>query len=77
MAIKVLLFASLRERFGKAEVHLESEQPLPIAEVWQRSTGQAVMPDNTLVAINHAYADSHALVQPDDEVAFFPPVTGG
>jgi molybdopterin converting factor small subunit len=35
------------------------------------------MPTGVLCAINHDYAAPTATVQPGDEVAFFPPVTGG
>jgi molybdopterin synthase sulfur carrier subunit len=35
--------------------------------------------DNTqvLVAVNHEMTDRDAVIAPGDEVAFFPPVTGG
>jgi molybdopterin synthase sulfur carrier subunit len=29
------------------------------------------------VAINHEYVEHHHPVRPDDEIALFPPVTGG
>lgn len=77
MPIKVLFFASLRERLGINQVILESDSALSITEVWQRSSGQSHLPANILVAVNHTYVDAHALVQPGDEIAFFPPVTGG
>jgi molybdopterin synthase sulfur carrier subunit len=35
------------------------------------------MPPNTLVAINQEYATPEQPVRDGDEVAFFPPVTGG
>ena len=35
------------------------------------------MPDNVLAAVNMVYAGLDAVVQDGDEVAFFPPVTGG
>lgn len=77
MPIKVLFFASLREHLGISQVLLESDAALSINEVWQRSSGQSGFPDNILVAVNHTYVDAHTLIQPGDEVAFFPPVTGG
>jgi len=35
------------------------------------------MPDNTLCAVNQSQADAQFSVRDGDEVAFFPPVTGG
>ncbi|UOG91900.1 MAG: molybdopterin converting factor subunit 1 [Candidatus Thiothrix sulfatifontis] len=77
MPIKVLFFASLRERIGQSQRLLETDTPLTLQEVWQRSSGEAHLPDNVLMSINQTYVDADSLVQPGDEVAFFPPVTGG
>ena len=35
------------------------------------------LPESSLVAINQSYASLESDVNPGDEVAFFPPVTGG
>ncbi|MGB3917467.1 molybdopterin converting factor subunit 1 [Thiothrix litoralis] len=77
MSIKVLFFASLRERLGVGQVMLDTPDAISVQEVWQRSSGENVLPSNVLVAVNQVYANAAALVQPGDEVAFFPPVTGG
>ncbi len=77
MSIKVMFFASLREHLGKDEVSLESATPLKVLDVWQRSSGEEIMPANLLVSVNQVYADAGTPVQSGDEVAFFPPVTGG
>jgi molybdopterin synthase sulfur carrier subunit len=77
MHITVKFFASLRERVGRAEVRLDAPAPLSAAEVWRRAADGAPMPANTLVAVNMEYADREREVRPGDEVAFFPPVTGG
>lgn len=77
MTIKVLFFASLRERIGKQQAIVESEVPIAAAEVWVRGGGGSVLPGNVLVSVNQAYATVDTLVNTGDEVAFFPPVTGG
>lgn len=77
MSVRVLFFASLRERLEKGQVMLDAAGPLSVAEVWRRSSGGAALPADVLVSINHEYADAGRQVQPGDEVAFFPPVTGG
>jgi molybdopterin converting factor small subunit len=35
------------------------------------------MPGNILMAVNQEYAEADQFVSDGDEVAFFPPVTGG
>jgi molybdopterin synthase sulfur carrier subunit len=75
MSIQVKFFASLREKIGKAEVELS--QAGTAGEAWELATDKAPRPDNVLVAINLDYARFDSPVKDGDEVAFFPPVTGG
>ena len=77
MSIKVQFFASLRELLGKQQVELDHDSALDVATVWQQASDGATMPDNTLCAINMEYVKTDAAVNDGDEVAFFPPVTGG
>jgi molybdopterin synthase sulfur carrier subunit len=77
MQIHVKFFASLREQTGKSTDFVESTTRLSVTDIWQQATGQASMPENTLCAINMEYVDRDALAGDGDEVAFFPPVTGG
>lgn len=74
--IQVKFFASLRERAGKPDMSLAPAGIASVADVWAAST-DFDMPANTLVAINHEYVGRDAAVSDGDEVAFFPPVTGG
>lgn len=50
---------------------------MTVAEVWKQATGDEAMPSNILMAVNQEYAESGQTVTDGDEVAFFPPVTGG
>ncbi len=82
MSIKVLYFASLREDIGRGSDDIdfpstESSVSLSVEQLWLNATGQETFPDNLLVAVNQEYTDSKALLVDGDEVAFFPPVTGG
>jgi molybdopterin synthase sulfur carrier subunit len=77
MTITVKFFASLREEMGKNEVQLETSAPLTIAEVWAQACNNVPLPSHILTAINMEYTTQDALVKDNDEVAFFPPVTGG
>ena len=75
MSIKIRYFASLKERLGRSEDNF-NEVGLTTAEIWQKLTQQP-LPDNVLIAVNMEYADMNYIVQDGDELAFFPPVTGG
>lgn len=77
MAITVKFFASLRELVGKAEVRLEYLQPLTVTQVWMTACDSSHFPEHILSAINLEYVDRNTVVQDGDELAFFPPVTGG
>ncbi len=77
MSINVQFFASLRELLGKQQVSLDYDNGLDVATVWQCASNGATMPDNTLCAINMEYVKTDTPVSNGDEVAFFPPVTGG
>lgn len=76
MQVKVKFFASMRDRVGKADDTIEVADNATVADVWAAVSSEA-MPENTLVAINMEYTDVDHAVQAGDEVAFFPPVTGG
>ncbi len=77
MSISIKFFASLREQLGRDDCELEVGSVQTVAEAWSRATDDAVMPSNTLMALNMEYVDADAPLSDGDEVAFFPPVTGG
>ncbi len=77
MSINVRFFASLREQIGIGNVELASQPDITVTNVWNLATEGASIPANTLVAINQEYVSFATPVMDGDEVAFFPPVTGG
>jgi len=74
--IYVKFFSSLRELVGTDESELTFQTEISLREIWHRSTNHE-LPKNTLCAINMEYAKLDDLANDNDEVAFFPPVTGG
>ena len=76
-AVKIFYFASLRELLGVAESNLDVSSEMDAASVWKAVNPSVDLPEASLVAINQAYASLDAIVKPGDELAFFPPVTGG
>ena len=77
MNIKVKYFASLREQIGRSGDDLHISEPLTAIEVWKQATGKERLSDGLLIALNHEYISDDVLVNDGDEIAFFPPVTGG
>ena len=85
MKVKVLYFASLREQVGKGSE--EIELPVDIATLgglrshliarggaWQTSLAETRL---VRMAVNQDMAPAAAAINSGDEIAFFPPVTGG
>lgn len=81
--IRVVFFASIREALGIHQLELDSAGIANAADVIQALRGrgepwQAVLGgENVLIAVNQTMAEPGAAVREGDEVAFFPPVTGG
>ncbi|MDH5473475.1 MAG: MoaD/ThiS family protein [Gammaproteobacteria bacterium] len=76
MTISVKFFASLREQVGHGDASVDASDDLTVQQVWSDSCS-ITMPANTLCAVNMEYVDRFHPVNDGDEVAFFPPVTGG
>ena len=77
MTIKVKCFASMREYLDLREREIAIDGIKTVADVWHSIAGDKPMPDNTLCAVNQSQANLQYSVSSGDEVAFFPPVTGG
>lgn len=76
MSIVVRYFASVRERLGRDSDRIEAAGVASVADVWGRATREP-LPARLLAAVNHEHARLDQAVRDGDEVAFFPPVTGG
>jgi len=80
MRIKIKFFSTLREAVGMNEFYFETVA-LTAGQLWQELEAQ--FPKLTLftasraIAINHEYVQAHQKLRDGDEVAFFPPVSGG
>ncbi len=80
--IKVLFFAQIREQVGVSELKVAAKYRtvealrLSLCEQgkqWQ----QALEEGRVLVAVNQTISAPESEIHAGDEVAFFPPVTGG
>ena len=85
MKVKVLFFAALREQLGTSS--LEVDVPAGAATVgglrnflieknsaWREALGEKKL---VRAAVNQDMVDKAAPIKAGDEIAFFPPVTGG
>lgn len=77
MTIQVKLFASLAERLGRSEESLDAAQISTVMDVWRAIAPDQQLPENLLMAVNMEYVSTAFEVRDGDEVAFFPPITGG
>lgn len=75
--IKVLFFAALREQLGFGERLVSVPRPATIRDVWVSAVPGQPIPAHILVARNQTYSGFDESVSEGDEIAFFPPVTGG
>lgn len=81
--LSILYFASFREVLGQAQEQMPAEYNTvecllkalaERGEAWQ----QALLNNQNLqIAVNHDVANRSTAIKAGDEVAFFPPVTGG
>ena len=81
MKISVLYFATLRDRVGQRQEELEIPDGIHAAAL------KALIADRhpelqealatTILAVNKEYVDDDHVIRPGDEVALFPPVSGG
>jgi molybdopterin synthase sulfur carrier subunit len=81
--ITVKFFAFLREQLGQSQIDIETQTPISINDLLSQlhamhpSWEQILQSQSVLCAINHTLVSMESVVNVGDEVAFFPPVTGG
>ncbi len=79
--MKIKLFATLKERAGAAEIDLELPATTTVRELRAAISRQhpalAELAACSVVSVNREFAFNEDAVQPADEVALFPPVSGG
>ena len=75
------MFASLRDLVGSSEVELDLTETTTVRDVFNRLEGQFPglkrYESILLIAVNQEYTGWEQSVAAGDEIAFFPPVSGG
>ena len=84
MTVKIVFFASLREKLGVNSVDLQISGPSSVSSLISQLADQhsaewlAILTAvNIRIAVNQNIISEDIGVTDGDEVAFFPPVTGG
>ncbi len=82
--IHILFFARLREQLGCSELEVQWQESVATVaglkqnlQAQQQAWDEILGADNILCAVNQEQAGDQQTVADGDEVAFFPPVTGG
>jgi len=78
--MKILYFASLKENLKTANEDIDTNGSITVKDlrgVLAQKHGEHFFPENILCAVNQEIANDDALINETDEVAFYPPVTGG
>ena len=83
--MKIVYFAWVREQIGRGQEEISVPKNIAtVADLVEHLRGVSAGHGRALsdmevvrVAVNHEYAELNTALRSDDEVAFFPPVTGG
>ena len=81
--ISVLFFAQLREQLKTDKVEVDIDTPCSISDIQSQiiishpEWSQFIEGRTLLTAVNQTMVEANHSVNKGDEVAFFPPVTGG
>lgn len=81
MEFSIRLFATLKDQAGQAKIPLELDVPTTVEGML--ATLAAAYPElnvginSAVIAVNRSYAEPDTIIQAGDEIAIFPPVSGG
>ena len=74
MEVEVRLFAGLRQRAGTDRVRVQLPEPATVSDLL---AAMDLPPRSCVVALNREYVAGDRPIEPGDEVALIPPVSGG
>ncbi|MGB1249246.1 MAG: molybdopterin converting factor subunit 1 [Candidatus Promineifilaceae bacterium] len=79
--LSIRLFATLKDRAGQPRVSITLDEPTAVNVFLEQLAAKypklATTLPSSLVAVNRTYAERTTIINPGDEVALFPPVSGG
>lgn len=81
MRVKILFFATLRDRAGVKSLELEIPEGMTVRELKDKISSDYpnLKPsmETVLISVNKDYAFDEAILPAGAEIAMFPPVSGG
>tara|TARA_B100000927_G_scaffold239569_1_gene200688 strand:- start:911 stop:1144 length:234 start_codon:yes stop_codon:yes gene_type:complete len=77
MNICVRYFASIKDDMGTGIANIQVDDDITVGNLFKKLTASISYDGTVLMAVNHVYVDSSYKLKDGDEVAYFPPVTGG
>lgn len=81
MELEIRLFATLKDRAGQDRIMIRLDEPATVATlltaVAQGYPALATAVASSIVSVNKTFAAADTAVQPGDDIAIFPPVSGG
>lgn len=80
--VVIKFFAYLREQVGTSQIDFDLQHPQTVAQlrlclIQQDPKWQVLLEQDVLVAVNQNLCGVDTQLNDGDELAFFPPVTGG
>lgn len=78
--MNILYFASLKESLKKDNENIILQEQTTVASIKKKliqKYGVKKFPKNIICAVNHKIVNDNTVIAEKDELAFFPPVTGG
>ena len=80
----VVFFASIREELGINELNIDISDDMKLSQVVDTLSREGagnwksvLLAENVRIAVNHELVNDDVWVNNGDEIAFFPPVSGG
>ena len=80
MRIKIRYFGQFRDITGLTEEEIETRDGVTVVELRDQvreKYPRIAAKREVLVAVNNSFAPLDTVINPEDNVAFFPPVSGG
>jgi molybdopterin converting factor subunit 1 len=81
IGLNILLFASLKERLGKSQIMVHFKEGCSLAdfrkELFTQYPELKPYSNNLIVSVNQNFAGPEQHIHSGDEIALFPPVSGG
>ena len=81
MELEIRLYATLRDKVGKSRIRIDVAEPLTVEALIEAVRAahpeMSASLDSAVVSVNRAFANRDLDVHEGDEIAMFPPVSGG